>query len=131
MSRLKSIFAAAASAANKPVPGNNTTKSSSVTSERIMGRAGGTERRAGRWATQRTTQLAPAVFRIAERDGKCFVAVRGTRLAFPKGMEWLTWFPSVRWQHTAFALALVLTGIAILIAVRPRGRGRRPRTIQA
>src|SRR5262245_36792925 len=129
MSRLKSIFAAEASAANKPVPGNNTTKSSSVTSERIMGRAGGTERRAGRWATQRTTQLAPAVFRIAERDGKCFVAVRGTRLAFPKehGVAHLVSIRSLATHR--IRLSARPDGNRHLDGRTPRSRRSRSRTI--
>jgi hypothetical protein len=44
-------------------------------------------------------------------------------------MEWLTWFPSIHWQHAALALALVALVVALLMAVRPRSRRSRRKAI--
>jgi len=45
------------------------------------------------------------------------------------GMEWLTWFPSIHWQHSALAVALAILVIAVLMAVRPRSRWSRRKPI--
>jgi len=44
-------------------------------------------------------------------------------------MEWLTWFPSIHWQHAALAAALMVLIIATLMAVRPRSPSSRRKAI--
>jgi anti-sigma-K factor RskA len=46
----------------------------------------------------------------------------GTAVARFFSMEWLTWFPSVYWQHVVFGVAMMVVVIALVMAVRPRSR---------
>jgi len=40
-------------------------------------------------------------------------------------MEWHAWYPSIHWQHAAFAVALMVVLLTMLLAI-PQRRGKRP-----
>jgi hypothetical protein len=43
-------------------------------------------------------------------------------IASPSRMDWLTWYPSIHWQHAAFAVALLVMLVSMLMAVPRRNR---------
>lgn len=39
-------------------------------------------------------------------------------------MDWFTWYPSIHWQHAAFAVVLIIALSTVLLAVPRRKHGK-------